>query len=598
MTVVVSTGTQFRTKDIFSFSFFSTPLLHERPLRSLRYNMRAAVLPTLLLATATITEGADPAGYTCAANKNYEGEKTCFSNACPDTGIGSEAACAKKCDNHSGCTVFVYNNKQECYLKSDYTTATDDDPANDTVSCAKGGPAPAPPGPTPAAGTLVPASDGHVQYIGRFDTKNPARPEFSWSAAQVALTFSGSSTLRANFTAPGPGMRVLPVVDGVAGDPIMWGADKGDDDDDGEHGKLTASHVVASGLDASAPHTVALWKVTEDTAGSDGKRRVNGNAYFHGFGLDAGAKLLTPPARPARRLEFIGDSDTAGWCADGTPKQGTDTAHKFQNAHDTWAAQLAAALNAEMFVEAISGWGVGAGASAIQQNLPNTCNFDASSSWDYTRWVPDAVVMLIGPNDESFLARRFGGGQAAASGSGSNGTAASYGGANFIKQYTNLLDYVAGAYAAAPAAPKIISVCGGSLNGLDPCEDIQTAQAAFNKKQSKVVASYVSITKAHWKEINGPDGKGKSEYNGCDGHCESSLTGPPPRRHAALLPLLLALILPRRLFDRGILRRLCADRQSQRPRGAHGRHPSRRQGDHGLEVSKLCTLNYDERQVK
>ena len=508
--------------------------------------MRTAVLPTLLLATATLTEGADPAGYTCAANKNYEGEKTCFSNACPDTGIASEDACAKKCDKHNGCTVFVYNNKQECYLKSDYTTATDDDPANDTVSCAKGGPSPgtptpAPgpaPGPTPAAGTLVPASDGHVQYIGRFDTRNPARPAFSWSAAQVALTFSGSSTLRANFTAPGPGMRVLPIVDGVAQSPLVWGADKGDDDDDGEHKRLTESQVVASGLSTTGSHTVTLWKITEDTAGSDGKRKVEGSAYFHGFGLDAGAKLLTPPARPSRRLEFIGDSDTAGWCADGHPKGNTDTAHKFQNAHDTWAAQLAGALDAEMFVEAISGWGVGAGASAIQKNLPNTCNFDASSPWDYARWVPDAVVMLIGPNDESFLARRFGSGA-----NNGNGTTASYSGSNFIKQYTDLLDYVAGAYAAAPAAPKIISVCGGSLNGLDPCEDIQTAQKAFNQKQSKVVASYVSITKAHWTEINGPNGKGTSEYNGCDGHCESSLTvvdrpaAAPPRHATRLRPL-------------------------------------------------------------
>ena len=112
MTVVVSTGTQFRTRQtqkktsIFYFSQLLCPSTNA--LRSLRYNMRAAVLPTLLLATATITEGADPAGYTCAANKNYEGEKTCFSNACPDTGIGSEAACAKKCDNHSSCTVFVW----------------------------------------------------------------------------------------------------------------------------------------------------------------------------------------------------------------------------------------------------------------------------------------------------------------------------------------------------------------------------------------------------------------------------------------------------------------------------------------------------------
>ncbi len=43
-----------------------------------------------------------------------------------------------------------------------------------------------------------------------------------------------------------------------------------------------------------------------------------------------------------------------------------------QNAHERWAAQVAKALDAEMFVEAISGWGVGAGATAIEKNLDNT----------------------------------------------------------------------------------------------------------------------------------------------------------------------------------------------------------------------------------
>ena len=38
-----------------------------------------------------------------------------------------------------------------------------------------------------------------------------------------------------------------------------------------------------------------------------------------------------------------------------------------------------------------------------------------------------------------------------------------------------------------------------------------------------------------------------------------------------------------------MLRCLCVDRQSQRSQRAHGRHPSRHQDDHGLEVSKHCT---------
>jgi hypothetical protein len=109
------------------------------------------------------------------------------------------------------------------------------------------------------------------------------------------------------------------------------------------------------------------------------------------------------------------------------------------------------------------------GADAIQQNLPNSVNFDKDSTpWDYTKWVPDAVIMLIGPNDE----------MTGVDADNTNFTSAmtaspGYESKKFISQYLNLLNYVAKAYAKASTKPQIISVCGGSLNGLDPCEDIQ-----------------------------------------------------------------------------------------------------------------------------
>ena len=75
--------------------------------------------------------------------------------------------------------------------------------------------------------------------------------------------------------------------------------------------------------------------------------------------------FCTSSSDPNRRIEFVGDSDTAGWCADGKPRQNYDTAHKYEDARKTWAAQLAESLRAEVMVEAISGWGVGAGAVVL-----------------------------------------------------------------------------------------------------------------------------------------------------------------------------------------------------------------------------------------
>ena len=63
-------------------------------------------------------------------------------------------------------------------------------------------------------------------------------------------------------------------------------------------------------------------KVSEDNSQKDSK----GILGFGGFEITgANSKLFNFGAQPeaaTRRLEFIGDSDTAGWCADGSPNTG------------------------------------------------------------------------------------------------------------------------------------------------------------------------------------------------------------------------------------------------------------------------------------
>ena len=351
---------------------------------------------------------ADPAGYSCAANKNYEGEKTCF-GSCPTTGVKTEDACANLCNKRSGCGVFVYNNKQECYLKSDKTKIVDDDPSLGTVSCQ-----------IPQLNTL-----GVVGFGG--------------------------------FTAMG-------------------------------------------GSPGAAPTFEAA------------------------------------PAALARRLEFIGDSDTAGWCADGSPKTGDDKL-KESDAYLTWAMQIARNVSADVMVEAYSGYGVTSSSTPIQTIRDSTLGFETDPLWNYSRWVPDAVMILIGPNDEyEYEGQNEYEGQyehahehahAAAEkekpSHENSGLKKEVGSKSFIKKYLGLLNRIKGDYAGAATTPKIIHVCGGSLNGLEPCADIQKANNQFNNQYSAEGGSgmkgyYTTITKAHWNTINGPHGKGESAYNGCDGH--------------------------------------------------------------------------------
>ena len=193
-----------------------------------------------------------------------------------------------------------------------------------------------------------------------------------------------------------------------------------------------------------------------------------------------------------------------------------DAADKYQDAYQTWAMQIARNVSAEGMVEAVSGYGVEVDTPAIQPVLDATLGF-GGGSWDYSSWVPDAVLILIGPNDEIVLS-------SANASRSEHEVGAGVGNAKFIKQYLQLLTMVATNYKHAATPPKIVHICGGSLNGLEPCDDIQTAVKQFNLLGLGLKSYYTTITTEHWDTINGCKGEsgkhcsGKSEYNGCDGH--------------------------------------------------------------------------------
>ena len=182
---------------------------------------------------------------------------------------------------------------------------------------------------------------------------------------------------------------------------------------------------------------------------------------------------LLPASRVLRR-PLIGPrhppAGRAGFCADGDSNSGDDVI-KVEDSYQTWDAQLARLFDAEIHVQAVSGWGVGwtsgvsTSATPIQGILDYTNGPAMKQKWDYSSWTPDAVVILIGPNDES---RSF-----------YNTT-----GGAFVKAYLSLMTQVAKNYAHASPPPKIVHVCGGSGNGFDPCDDIQTANKQFNERST------------------------------------------------------------------------------------------------------------------
>ena len=163
------------------------------------------------------------------------------------------------------------------------------------------------------------------------------------------------------------------------------------------------TYVVAEGL-PNGDHIVRVVKRTEPQMGT---------ATFGGFAALGNGQLL--PASPAaeRQIEFIGDSITAGYGADGNVASADPNSANYcpfsaaiENADATYASMTSVNLGAEYIAVAFSGKGM------VQNNdcfgdptntLPVLYNtivpLHDPNNWEFSSWTPQVVVINLGTND-------------------------------------------------------------------------------------------------------------------------------------------------------------------------------------------------------
>jgi hypothetical protein len=232
------------------------------------------------------------------------------------------------------------------------------------------------------ASEWIPADDPGIQYFGRWDTADPAHPAHSWPGVYIVLNFTGTSI----------GVRMTDDVNyyNVDVDGKFHGVFHGD-----EPGE--ADYWLADSLDAG-PHTLRL-----------SKRNIAFGRIFSlaGFLLDDGAKLLPPPPAPKRKIEFLGDSFTA---AEGNeaaePEMEWTAKMPVTNIDQGFAAVIARHFDAEYTATCRSGIGlVNDWQGHRDINLPSRFDWTLMESdqpkWDFSRWIPDLVVICLGLNDYS-----------------------------------------------------------------------------------------------------------------------------------------------------------------------------------------------------
>ncbi|MEI9950784.1 MAG: SGNH/GDSL hydrolase family protein [Pseudomonadota bacterium] len=213
------------------------------------------------------------------------------------------------------------------------------------------------------------------RFIGRFDQSKPDAPVFAWPGTAITLRFNGTAI---GVTLSDTGSNVFEVVL------------------DGKHTVLTLQsgmkkYALGSGLAAGA-HELLLYRRTEASFNE---------TTFNGFDVPDGAYLPGPPV-PTRRLEVIGDSISAAYGNEGVyPCQFSSAT---ENHYLSYEALAARAVNAELYTEAWSGIGMlrnyeGTTTDVMPDRYPRSLPERATSTWDFGKFVPDAVVINLGTND-------------------------------------------------------------------------------------------------------------------------------------------------------------------------------------------------------
>ena len=230
----------------------------------------------------------------------------------------------------------------------------------------------------------VPANDPNIQYFGRWDWSDSLHPRYSWPGVYLYAEFTGTS-VGIRLTDPTNYFNVY--IDGT-----FHGVFHGTE-------RKEAEYCLVGSL-ANTRHTLLL-----------SRRNITFDEIytFGGIILDSNATLLPPSPKPSRKIEFIGDSFTAGESNEAREQQlPWEARFPVTNIDKGFAAAIARHFHAQYTTTCRSGSGMvcdwrGERSESIPRRFDRTLMDSQEPKWDFNRWVPDVVVICLGLNDHSGL---------------------------------------------------------------------------------------------------------------------------------------------------------------------------------------------------
>jgi hypothetical protein len=223
----------------------------------------------------------------------------------------------------------------------------------------------------PALPVIVSPTASQIKYTGRFAQASTGE-SCSWPASEVAIRFySRAVNVRLNESDNNDEYQVF--LDGVPTAVLVPSS--------GDH--LYRLYTST----ASQTHSLALVKRTET---------LFGVGTFEGFQLATGGKLLRPNTH-LHKIEVIGDSISCGY-GDEAARQTEHFSSATEDAAFAYGAVASRALDADYVCIAWSGKKMWPD-NTLPELYDRTLAADTNSKWDFTRWVPGAVVINLSTND-------------------------------------------------------------------------------------------------------------------------------------------------------------------------------------------------------
>jgi hypothetical protein len=225
---------------------------------------------------------------------------------------------------------------------------------------------------------FVPFNQKEVSYVGRVEKVENLYAKIYWPGTSVTINFKGTE-LKAVLKNGKEESYFYVIVDGIDKEAKKIKADT-----------IQSSILLAPGLKYSN-HSVQLFKLSNNTS----------YTYFYGFELADGSKVLNPALQPKRKIEFYGNSITAGHGVDVLPGQDDSGSPEYFNNYRTYAALTSRHFNAQY--SCISRSGIGVMVSWFPIIMPEMYDRlnpeDPASKWDFSHYTPDIVVINLFQND-------------------------------------------------------------------------------------------------------------------------------------------------------------------------------------------------------